>query len=129
VDPAVVAVISNGLTRGIDPSRNRAIGGQRIVEETVAATGVEVTSDYLAQAVNALHKGAIGSQGIVECGVSAVVEVIEETVVRAHLSFPKIPSARIGAMSENRRMIRCDAGHPPSALDVCRQQVQVTAAA
>src|SRR4051812_33179805 len=47
----------------------------------------------------------------------------------APLSFPKIPSKRIRAITENRSMIRRDACHPPFAQDVRRQLVEVAAAA
>jgi adenylate cyclase len=45
------------------------------------------------------------------------------------LSFPKIASGRIRAMRQNQRILRGDACDPPSAWDVCRQPVQVTAPA
>jgi hypothetical protein len=46
-----------------------------------------------------------------------------------HLSFPKIPSARIRTMRQNQRIILRDACIPSAARDVCRQPVQVTAPA
>jgi len=46
-----------------------------------------------------------------------------------HLSFPKIPSARIRAMRQNQRIILRDAWVPSAAWDVCRQPIQVAAPA
>jgi hypothetical protein len=44
---------------------------------------------------------------------------------RVELSFPKISSARIGAMRQNQRIIRRHACDPPFAGNVCRRHVQV----
>jgi len=41
------------------------------------------------------------------------------------MSFPKIPSARIGAMRENRRIIHYDACPAPPGRSSCRKPVQV----
>ena len=48
---------------------------------------------------------------------------------RRHVSFPKIPSARIGAMRENRRIIHYDACPAPPVRSSCRKPVQVATSA
>jgi cyclopropane-fatty-acyl-phospholipid synthase len=47
----------------------------------------------------------------------------------AHLSFPKIPSARIRVLRQNQRIIPRDARIPSAAWNVCRRPVQAAAPA